>query len=341
MYRNKRVRFVDVDEMNKHLLFCKKNRKIVSHISPYETFCFNALLELAIIRIRLTYKYGDLVTTYECRLDGERETNHIEGKEAYRIMQLYFKVPKKKSNFSVSPFMYINSKYEGKRIYAYSYDLNSAYAHVLKNGTCFPDTSFLSHSGSVKENEIGFDFDGKLIYNGLAPIIFPIMENPYNKFVDKYFDLKHNSNNLIEREKAKNILNYGIGYWQHINPYLRAYIVNGCNDYIKSLINYNEETKRADDVVLYANTDNIVSLVPRPDLKIGDNLGEWKYREGNFAYVGYNYQWNNEIPVYRRVPKAWFKKGWDILKDKPPKYGNVYYFDKEELQIKEIKYECN
>ena len=332
MYRNKRVRFVDVDEMNKHLLFCKKNRKIVSHISPYETFCFNALLEIAVIRIRLTYKYGDIVTTYECRLDGERETKHISGKEAYRIMQLYYKIPKKKANFSASPFMYFNPEYEGKRIYAYSYDINSAYAHVLKNGVCFPDTSISSHCGSVKNNEIGFDFNGNLIYNGLAPIIFPTIESPFKKFVDKYFNLKHNSNNLAEREKAKNVLNFGVGYWQHVNPYLRSYVVNGCNDYIKSLIDNN---------TIYANTDNIVSLVPRPDLKIGDNLGEWKYKEGYFAYVGYNYQWNNEIPIYRRIPKTWFKKGWDILKDKPPKHGNVYYFDKEELQIKEIKYEYN
>lgn len=332
MYHNKRIRFVEVEEMNKHLLFCKNNRKIVYQISPYESFCFNALLELTVIRIKLTYKYGDVVTTYICRLDGEHEKEHIAGKEAYRIMQLYYKVPKKKANFSASPFMYFNPKFEGKRVYAYSYDLNSAYAHVLKNGLYFPDTSVKPHCGSVKENEIGFDFNGELVYNGFAPIIFPTIESPFKKFVDKYFDLKHNSNNLIEREKAKSVLNFGVGYYQYINPFLRSYVVNGCNNYIQSLI---------DENTIYANTDNIVSLVPRTDLKIGDNLGEWKFKEGNFAYIGFNYQWNLELPTYRRVPKKWFKEGWDILKDEPPKNGNVYCFDKEKLEIKEAKYEYN
>ena len=37
---------------------------------------------------------------------------------------------------------------------------------------------------------------------------------------------------------------------------------------------------------------------------------------------------------HRGVPKTWFKKGWDILKDELPKTGNLYYLDHDKLKVK-------
>ena len=92
-----------------------------------------------------------------------------------------------------------------------------------------------------------------------------------------------------------------------------------------------------DDNTLMSNTDSIVSLKPLP-LKIGKELGEWKFEEGAIAYVGNNYQWNDDMPKYRGVPRGWFKKGFDILKDKAPSFGNIYKLDKDKFKVIEIDY---
>ena len=59
------------------------------------------------------------------------------------------------------------------------------------------------------------------------------------------------------------------------------------NKFIKNLMYEN---------TLFSNTDSIVSLVPRPDLKISDNIGDFKIEhKGDFIYLdAYHYQWNNE-----------------------------------------------
>lgn len=47
-----------------------------------------------------------------------------------------------------------------------------------------------------------------------------------------------------------------------------------------------------DENTLFSNTDSIVSLVPRPDLKISDNIGDFKIEhQGDFIYLdAYHYQ---------------------------------------------------
>ena len=109
------------------------------------------------------------------------------------------------------------------------------------------------------------------------------------------------------------------------NPWLRAWIVGSCNELISSLI---------DKDTLFWNTDSIVSRRPRPDLTIGDEIGEWKLEhEGEVAYWGNAYQWNQDKPTYRGVPKGDFPEGWDILVDDTPTHSNPYYFDYKEMKI--------
>ena len=47
-----------------------------------------------------------------------------------------------------------------------------------------------------------------------------------------------------------------------------------------------------DENTLFSNTDSIVSLVPRSDLKISDNIGDFKIEhQGDFIYLdAYHYQ---------------------------------------------------
>ena len=96
-----------------------------------------------------------------------------------------------------------------------------------------------------------------------------------------------------------------------------------------------------DEDTLLCSTDSLVSKRKRDDLEIGTEIGQFKLEhEGDFCYDGMNYQWNLEIPTYRGIPKSWFKKGWDIAKDKVPKFGNLYSFDKSRLNlIKEKKHD--
>ena len=218
----------------------------------------------------------------------------------------------------------------GKRVYAYEYDLNSAYGAAML--TEMPDTSAPMRAGYVKENEIGFielpkkNGDGLTLVStraGYSSFIFPAMDSPFKAFVKTWYEKKKNPET---RAKAKGVLNYSVGYLQRVNVFLRAAILTACNNYISDLLDKNS---------IYCNTDSIVSLVPRDDLIIGDDVGQWKKdNEGLFAFVGFNYQWRDDPPAYRGVPKTWFKMGWDILKDELPKTGNLYYLDHEKLKVK-------
>ena len=79
------------------------------------------------------------------------------------------------------------------------------------------------------------------------------------------------------------------------------------------------------------------------ELKLGENIGEWKKIEGKrLRYKGNNYQIDDDIPVYRGIPKAWFEafekregRKFNILLDKPPERCNKYEFDFTTLTLKE------
>lgn len=159
------------------------------------------------------------------------------------------------------------------------------------------------------------------------------MESPFKRFVNKWFGIKRYGT-PEEKIKAKQMLNFCVGYMQRTNPFIRNTIVERCNLKMEDLI---------DDNTLYCNTDCIVSLVPRTDIELGGGLGEFHIEhEGTFAYNGFNYQWNYELPTYRGIPKNWFiefekkhKRKWTILDDSIP-CGNdsEYYFDVKKLQIR-------
>ena len=211
--------------------------------------------------------------------------------------------------------------------------MNSAYGYAMLKD--IPDTSKPFTTGQIKEGQIGFVFDNEgnvdIAYKGFSMFIFDLIPSPFVKFVNKYYNMKQNAKTKVEKRKAKEYLNFCVGFLQGRNEFLRAFIVCSANNMIKSLI---------DENTVYCNTDSIVSLVERPDLELGKEIGQWKLEhKGDFAYRGFNYQWYGEKPSYRGICKNYFPYGWDILKDKFPDTNNLYELDYSTYKLRRTKYE--
>ena len=350
--KQKAIKFVSLEEFNEHLLFCKKYRVIkCEERKPFEN---NLIANLIVKRINvyLTYRKGLQTTTYCFKLDEGENNQLVTGVRAYATIQRYYKIPDMSNNEllkkeveivgtrsivswiveSATPLLYSNPNYTKQELSnCYEYDLISAYGWALTQP--IPDTTAQPRFNAlVKEGEIGFLLDGTITFNSLANIIFPLIDSPFKKFVKKWFELKK-SDNKEESNKAKQMINYAVGYMQRKNPFIRNTIVNRCSMLIEQYI---------DENTLYCNTDSLISKVERNDLPIGEELGRFKIKHfGSFKYDGYNYQWNDEKPTYRGISKQWFeefekrnKRPWDILRDEiPDEAYNKYYFDEKKFQI--------
>lgn len=321
-----REEYVDANQLSEHLEYCYKFRDIQKRAKlDSEVIGFNAFLEDKLIQVRLTYKKGSKACTYIFYKDGRKENQKINGGDAFKILNQYYHIPRFSDasilGMTSSPFLYYNPKYNRQRVKAIGYDMNSAYSFaMLKN---MPDTSVTPRQGTIKPGEIGFieienpNNTNQMIlvpkFTGFSLWIFPEIESPFKKFVKTWYKRKQNKES---KEKAKQVLNYSVGYLRKVNPFLYATILYYARIKIESLI---------DENTIYCNTDSIVSITPRDDLKLGIDIGEWKIEhQGDFAYKEYNYQWNLEAPAYRGKSKKWFKEGWDLLKDKLPLEKNIY-----------------
>ena len=262
--RNKKFKYVSIAEMNELLDYAKKHRRIkYEPPSVLNPIGLNAYIEDGIVKFKLTMYKGGEVIHYVTFKDDREVTQTITGGEAYRILRLNAKFPLLEGKLSASPFLWKNKKYEGQWVDAICYDINSAYAWAMCQP--MPDTSTPPKEKVIEEGEVGFDFEGDIQRSGYCSCVFKMLDySPFTKFAEKWFKRKKCP---AQKQKAKNVLVYSVGFLQRKNPYLRAYIVGLCNDLIRSLI---------DENTLYCNTDSIVSLKERPDLKIGDGLGEWK-----------------------------------------------------------------
>lgn len=344
-YSRHRKQYVTVDEMNKHLKYVFEYYDVVYRAkTKEETFKRKAFLEDCMVNFRLTYKKGSYACTYICRKDGEDITQATDGGEAFRILSQYYKVPKVDEKYcgraddgglSASPLLWHNDKYENQWVDAYGYDLNSAYSYAMLQP--IPDTSKPMRAGVIKKGvEIGFEevLNPKknnqatmLVpkFEGFSLYIFPLMDSPFERFVEKWYSKKVNSlPGSKDKVKAKGVLNYSVGQLQNVNPFIRATIIGRCNNLIQSMI---------DEDTLFCNTDSIVSTKPL-NVPVGTKCGEWKIEhQGKVAYKGANYQWDDGDMSYRHIPKTWFPKGWDITKDEVPHEGNIYVFRNKRLEL--------
>lgn len=346
MWKRHRIRFVDIDTMNEILFDCRN--KVIYEGAYEETkgdyIEGNAFIEDKTVKFQVTTRYKGVVATYIAFKDG-RATDYMEtttGLNAFIDLSHYWKVPRIKAIDSATPLIgYDDSPNRNNHKHiAWGYDLNSAYSAAMLKG--WIDVSKVPSRGFINPiTQIGFDYndDGmlELKHSGYCEWIFDKCETPegVKQFIFKWYKMKEEAvaaGDILQKNKAKSMLNYVVGYFQKVNPWLRAWVVCSCNEYIQNLL---------DEDSLFWNTDAIVSLRRRPDLEanLGTGIGQWKLEhEGEVAYVNNCYQWNGQTPTYRGVAKSWFKEGWDILKDELPVVGNAYEFNKEELRLEATEY---
>ena len=346
-----------VDELNDVLAVIRKSTPVLycswesGRVLGY-SLATHSFIEDKQINIEVTTKYYQIVTgqstkfmptTFVFRKDAGVKM-HFDPAQCFATMQRYYKAPdfnddnalklsktfKGSFALSASPLVGFNKKYDNREDYLYVYDLNSAYAAVMMGK--IPDTSSYKLNANVAEDEIGFLLcDGlPLVHNGYADIVFKLMDSPYKPFARKYYDIKRNSTGDL-KAKAKAMLVYGVGYLQRHNPFIRAYIVNTCNEFIKGLL---------DDNSVMWNTDAIYSKRKRDDLIVGTDIGEFKLEhEGLIRHRGVCYQYCDSGEVtYRGVAKSWFNKDFNLLTDELPTEGNIWQLNRETLQMEETKY---
>lgn len=276
------------------------------------------------------------VVTFKFDLFEEDKHTDVQGATVYATLQHYYKTAdftkdeyvcnrlcyssaEGKFLVTVGGVLGYNRKHNRTRQKAWCYDRISAYAWHLMQDLPLGDT--YETEREVQEGEVGFFLFGdtvKLVGPGkYASFIFKLQPSPFKPFVEKYFQEKQNSTGL-DKQRAKDMLNFGIGYFQRKNPFIRYYIVLKANEMIESLI---------DEDTLMWNTDAIYSRRERPDLDIGSGIGQFKLEyEGDFAYIGNQYQKGTEPPHARHIIRKLFKPGFDLLKDPMPKGDEIKFY---------------
>lgn len=321
-------------------------------------FSDSLVVELKLTKLEITTKYLEgKVTTYIFDLN-EEKIGQASGQKCFSVFQKAYKIPKiedkelidewldpetGKFSCSASPIIGYNPLFEKQELVdCYEYDINSAYSSVMMEripDLYHPDKTYRK----VKSGEVGFILNERLTIvetGGYAEIIFPLIDTPESlkKYLFRWYNQKANSKKGSQEKKdAKDMLNLPIGYCQRWNPFFRAFIVNRCNRVIKDLLD--------EDSVLW-NTDAIISLRRREDLEIGEGLGQFKETKIDvLRYIGNVYQLNDENPVYRGIPKNWFRnfreangRPFNLLTDGTPQEMNKYEFDLKTLKLEEKTY---
>lgn len=328
--KNKRVRNIDIKEMNQHLKFVHNYRKISYNVNPPFYSQLWAKIEDNPVTLKLTYSRGGFCCTYVCRKDGTVLVDGISGAATLKSLGSYAKVPRieNKEGYVSRPFTYTNKEYEGKRVEnCIGYDVNKCYRWAMLQP--MPDTSVKPRAGTIKVGEeIGFaldiDEDNFIMKReGYSNFIFPIdKNNPFKGFVERW-------SKEPNKAKAKGIINSLTGQLKYTNYYLRAAIVSYARQRMESLI---------DENTLYCNTDSIVSMKPRDDLKVSDEVGDFKIEhKGSFVFKASTYQWNYETPSWKGVSKSRFSKHFDLVTDDIPPLVMPYTYDYIKKRIVKVK----
>lgn len=349
----------DLNEMNEILRTAKLRGEGHIHWGPFpqgERLLRDVWIDEGKIRLNITIKMGGEACTYTFFLAETSRQPVTTGARAYSLLARMssIKIPTAECSLTSAGVLWKNRRFDGKRVRAWSYDLNSSFPFQMMKP--MPDTRFMRMNDKVGKNEIGF-YEGFNPYDSTpldcrreylqieeiegkrAKWVCPLMESPFKKFVRTYYRRKEFAQSKEEREMAKETMNFAIGFLQRKNPFMRATIIGRSNKYITSFI---------DRETLYCNTDCIVSSRPRKDLEAlcGEELGQFKQEHTNEPFAWgkgvMNYQWGKNPPISRGVPKAWYEgfreaKGrcFDIIRDDMPERRNKYVLDREELQIKE------
>lgn len=342
MYRRIKTHVVQTVEMMNFLLQKSDHLQMIYRaIDEHDENVSNkAFLEEGDVNLCITMIWKGKLERFIFRLDGAPNLTTISGGDAYMLIARDFKtrtgykLPQHFLENCSRPLLMRRRSTDCQRHQAYGYDMNNAYAFGLIQ--TMPDTTKEPRKGFLRENEIGF-YESELgIINkdliisqalvdqihvtdrpgDYADEIFPAIPSPFIDFVDRWIQRREKAKkdeNPIQRQKAKDVINFSVGCLRNHNTYLHSRVMCYVRDYMLSHI---------DDNTIYCNTDSLVSTVERKDLPFGEKIGQFKVEhEGLFAYKGFAYQWTIDDIAdtrYRGISREWFRDDYDILKDPLP-----------------------
>lgn len=292
--------------------YAKSNIKINTHCIRWIT--------VNNINITLTYKLGSKWFNFRTNITKNYPKNFVQKPfdpiAAYSTFSRVVKpleIPRHDVE-NIGPYVNHHLDRKGTYEYAICYDVNKAYFNTFTKPM---PLDIIGYNRKPKKDEVGFNTAG-------IPVIGPsnlfcefIFRLGQHKGLCKYSEimLKHMNDAPDKKPYFKFCINASVGNLANHNPFLRNMIVWYNNTFIKSKVDKN---------TIWSNTDSIVSTVKRPDLEIGDKIGQFKVEhEGRFIQAGTGYQWlddnivtnsgisRDKIKIFEQVYNRQFILGQD------------------------------
>lgn len=196
-------------------------------------------------------------------------------------------------------YLWYNDKYQEQLTKCWAYDINASYPTVFMKYNA-PDINHPLGYGVVEENQVGFIVDDEgyrtmVNVGDLAEEKYNLLSDkdmaPIRNYVKTSFDMKNyykKMGNKVKADKEKSRLNNAIGIIRNHNIDLYTWILTMARREIEQWV---------DENTIAVNTDCIYSAVPRPEIPLGDKMGEYKEDENNGTEIYFhrsNYSWGNK-----------------------------------------------
>ena len=207
-------------------------------------------------------------------------------------------IPKEKYR-AKGAYIWYNEKYQNQKVKCWAYDINASYPTVFIKYNA-PNINNPLGYGVVEENQVGFITDYEnfriMVDKGeIAEERYELLSDkdmePIRKYVKDSFNAKNYYKKVgdkINADKEKSRLNNAIGVLRNHNVDLYTWILTKARREIEQWV---------DEDTIAINTDCIYSAKPRPEIPLGNNIGEYKEDENNGTEVyfhGSNYDWGNK-----------------------------------------------
>lgn len=168
--------------------------------------------------------------------------------------------------------------------HCYGYDMNSCFPYFLSKPLPYGD--IVRQDDIVLDGEVGFNPD--LTYENKESLIIAMpgarakyifktkVYQGLTEFANDYYAMKQNAKGSEEYDKIKQELNALVGVMKYTNIFLRAAVLEQARLFMSSLKDCN---------TIIQTVDSIVSLVPRPDLDLGDKMGQFKLEHKDQSFI--------------------------------------------------------
>lgn len=237
----------------------------------------------------------------------------------------------KDNDYNIVAFMYhyVNRNLPTRKWYkhCYGYDMNSCYPYFMTKPLPYGD--IVRTDDIVEEGELGFNYDLTVKGDDSLIMCFPgerarfIFKTKVYKGLCDFVSYEYNIKKDLtgeERKEHKLVLNALIGIMKYHNIFIRIAILEYARRFMESL---------RDENTIMQTVDSIVSLVPRPELHISNNLGDFKIEHDDESFIWINdniKKWANSETSKKGLKGSRRYKNFQLIK---PPYG----FDYKELKI--------